>query len=77
MPDRTQVICINIFGFGQVVITLVATSQEVISDLVSGARPTSKGGTAKEFGVVGMGQNDKYILGGRPCAGGESVRSHK
>ncbi len=55
MPDRTQVIRIDIFGFGQVVITLVATSQQVIRDLVSSACPTSKGGAAKKFRVVGMG----------------------
>ena len=49
--------------------TFVATSEQLISDVMSCACPASERCTAEEFGVIGMGEDDEDILRGCPVIG--------
>ena len=53
-------------GEFRVAVAFVAAGQQTIGDLMSCFCPAGEGGTAKEFGIVRVGENDKYFLRGGP-----------
>ena len=46
--------------------TFVATSEQLISDVMSCACPASERRAAEEFWVIGVGEDDEDVLGGGP-----------
>ena len=65
MSQRAQVGGSHFFC-GGVVEAFVAAGQQIICDLVSGARPLCQRRAAKKFWIIGMSQNHENVLGGVP-----------
>ena len=49
--------------------TFVATSEQLISDVMSCACPASERRAAEEFWVIGVGEDDEDVLGRGPVVG--------
>jgi hypothetical protein len=54
----------------RVIETLIATGEQLVGDVMTGACPTSESRATEEFRVVGMCKNDKDILRRVPDVGG-------
>ena len=53
--------------------TFVATGEQEIGDVMSRACPACQCGTAEEFGIIRMGEDDEDVLRGGPVIGESHV----
>ena len=69
VPDRAQLVRVDVFGRGDVVVALVAAGQEIVVDLVARPGPAASVPPQKNSGSSGCARMTRMRRRARPNAG--------